>query len=76
MQMKIITLLRLTTHQFRPSKRGKHGKGTTQFPTDANGKEMESLSGDAIIVYKHTGSGNYELVYEFGSEVAALRDRP
>jgi len=54
----------------QPSKQGRHGKGTTQFPTDANGNPMESLSGDAISVYKHTGNGNYELVYNRGQVVS------
>ena len=54
----------------QPSKQGRHGKGTTQFPTDANGNPMESLSGDAISVYKHTGNGNYELAYNRGQEMA------
>ena len=53
----------------QPSKQGRHGTGTTQFPTDVNGVPMESLSGDAVSVYKHIGDGKYQLVYDKGVEV-------
>lgn len=53
----------------QPSTKGRHGKGTTMFPTDANGNPMESISGDKVKVYKHLGNGKYELVYANGKAV-------
>lgn len=46
----------------KPSTSGRHGKGTTMFPTDENGKHLNSLSADKTNIYKHVGDGNYELV--------------
>jgi hypothetical protein len=48
---------------FKPSTLGRHGKGTTMFPTDINGDFIKSLPGNAVNVYKHLGDGMYELVY-------------
>ena len=56
----------------QPSTKGRHGKGTTMFPTDANGNPMESISGDKVKVYKHLGNGRYELVYANGKAVDKL----
>jgi hypothetical protein len=39
----------------QPSTKGRHGKGTTMFPTDANGNHGKELSGDKVKVYKHVG---------------------
>jgi len=55
----------------QPSKQGRHGKGTTMFPTDAQGNPTRSLSGKKVQVYKHTGDGNYELVYADGRAVTS-----
>jgi hypothetical protein len=53
----------------KPSTSGRHGKGTTMFPTDANGKHLKQLSGDKVKVYKHIGDGKYELIYSNGKLV-------
>lgn len=55
----------------RPSSLGRHGKGTTHFPTDDAGRPMREMSGSDVSVYKHIGDGNYELVYDRGEPVAA-----
>jgi len=55
----------------QPSKEGRHGKGSTMFPYDANGRAMDSLDGKNVRVYKHVGNGKYELVYENGAKVGA-----
>ena len=55
----------------QPSKSGRHGKGTTMFPTDENGNHLKELSGEKVKVYKHIGDGKYELVYANGKKVAA-----
>ena len=46
----------------QPSKNGRHGKGTTMFPTGEDGKHLNSLDSN-FKVYKHIGDGKYELVY-------------
>jgi hypothetical protein len=51
----------------QPSKSGRHGKGSTMFPTDQDGNEMESLDASKVDVYKHEGDGIYTLVHS-GSE--------
>ena len=53
----------------KPSTIGRHGKGTTMFPTDDAGKQLSELSGEKVSVYKHTGDGNYQLVYNKGKKV-------
>jgi len=50
----------------QPSKSGRHGMGTTMFPTDENGNHLESLDGKKVKVYRHIGNGKYELVYANG----------
>jgi hypothetical protein len=50
----------------KPSTEGRHGKGTTQFPTDSTGVHLESLPGEAVQVYRHIGDGQYRLVYDQG----------
>ena len=37
----------------QPSTKGRHGKGTTMFPTDENGNHLKELSGEKVKVYKH-----------------------
>ena len=58
----------------QPSKSGRHGKGSTMFPTDTNGKHLKELDGSEVKVYKHIGEGKYELVYEKGKEYNAKYD--
>lgn len=58
----------------QPSTSGRHGKGTTMFPTDENGKHLTELSGKKIKVYKHTGNGEYILVYANGKQINAKYD--
>ncbi len=53
----------------QPSKVGRHGKGTTMFPTDENGNHLKELSGEKVKVYKHVGNGEYILVYANGEEI-------
>jgi hypothetical protein len=50
----------------KPSTEGRHGKGTTQFPTGSTGVHLESLPGEAVQVYRHIGDGQYRLVYDQG----------
>jgi len=51
---------------------GRHGRGSTHFPTNAEGKYVNSLDGSEVSVYKHNGNGEYSLVYDKGTLV---RDR-
>jgi hypothetical protein len=60
----------------QPSKSGRHGKGTTMFPTDENGNHLKELSGEKVKVYKHLGNGKYELVYENGKLVGKPESKP
>ena len=53
----------------QPSTKGRHGKGSTMFPTDENGNPMRELDGKKVKVYKHIGNGQYQLVYENGQVV-------
>jgi hypothetical protein len=46
----------------KPSIAGRHGKGTTMFPTSSEGKHLKELAADKVKVYKHMGDGKYELV--------------
>ena len=55
----------------QPSKVGRHGKGTTMFPTDENWNHLKELSGEKIKVYKHIGNGEYILVYANGNKINA-----
>ena len=56
----------------RPSTMGRHGKGSTMFPTDENGKHLKELDGSKVKVYKHLGKGKYELVYANGKAVESI----
>jgi len=60
----------------QPSKSGRHGKGTTMFPTDADGRHMQSLPGSEVDVYKHMGGGKYELVYSRGIAIDQTAVKP
>jgi len=46
------------------SKSGRHGLGTTHFPTDESGAHLESLAADKVKVYRHSGEGKYQLAYD------------
>ena len=59
----------------QPSTSGRHGKGTTMFPTDENGKHLTELSGEKIKVYKHIGNGEYILVYSKGKQINSKYDK-
>jgi len=50
-----------------PSTRGRHGKGSTHFPT--NQGIPGELDARYIDVYKHLGNGQYKLVYSKGAPV-------
>ncbi len=52
-----------------PSNIGRHGKGTTHFPTDEGGNHLKSLDAIKVKVYKHLGDGQYKLVYSGGREM-------
>lgn len=47
----------------KPSTSGRHGKGSTMFPTDENGNHLKELSWTEVEVYKHVWNDEYELVY-------------
>lgn len=53
----------------QPSTHGRHGKGSTMFPTDAEGNHLQSLDGSKVDVWKHVGDKKYELVYSKGAVV-------
>ncbi|WP_294203161.1 hypothetical protein [uncultured Chryseobacterium sp.] len=54
----------------------RHGKGTTFFPTGADGKHLESLDAQKVNVYKHIGDGNYELVLQNGIKPESGSNNP
>jgi len=47
----------------KPSTLGRHGKGSTFFPTDENGNQMKSIPADNVEVWKHVGNSQYEKMY-------------
>jgi len=51
----------------KPSTSGRHGKGSTMFPTGKDGKHLTELPADKVDVYKHVGKGQYKKVLERGS---------
>lgn len=53
----------------KPSTSGRHGKGTTMFPTNESGKHLEEFDAKKVKVYKHIGGGRYKLVYDMGQLV-------
>lgn len=53
----------------KPSTAGRHGKGSTMFPTDETGRHLKELNGEKVKVYKHVGDGKYQLVYANGKAV-------
>jgi hypothetical protein len=50
-----------TDPSMQPSKSGRHSKGQTMFPTDADGRHLSALSAASVSVYRHLGEGRYEL---------------
>lgn len=50
----------------KPSRAGRHGFGTTQFPTGPNGRHLESLPASAVDVFEHVGEGDYAKVMDKG----------
>jgi hypothetical protein len=46
----------------RPSELGRHGKGSTYFPTTENGTPATSMPAANVSVYKHVGNQQYQLV--------------
>lgn len=60
----------------QPSTAGRHGKGTTMFPTDENGNHLKELSGKKVKVYKHIGNGEYILVYANGKVIEQQIEKP
>jgi hypothetical protein len=63
-----------TDESLAPSKAGRHGKGSTYFPTDAQGNHLKSMSAENAVVYRHDGNGQYSKVYE-GANVGQSQDR-
>ena len=55
-------IIRTADESIKPSTSGRHGKGTTMFPTDKSGKHLTELDASKVQVYKHVGNGEYELV--------------
>lgn len=55
-------IIRTSDNSIKPSTVGRHGKGTTMFPTDEFGKHLSELDASKVSVYKHIGDGNYEIV--------------
>lgn len=52
----------------QPSTSGRHGKGSTMFPT-IEGVHQTSLSAASVDVFEHVGSGKYRLAYSKGAPV-------
>jgi hypothetical protein len=62
-------IITTTDSSMQPSTSGRHSKGSTMFPTDANGNHLRSLDGSKVDVWKHLGDGQYQRVYSKGSLV-------
>ena len=69
-------IISTTDPSIQPSTAGRHGKGSTMFPTDATGAHLTSLPATAVKVWKHKGNGKYELVYEKGQAKSMQPDLP
>lgn len=57
-------IIRTSDSSIKPSTVGRHGKGSTMFPTDEFGKHLPELDASKVMVYKHVGGGKYELVFQ------------
>ena len=55
-------IIESNSDKIKVSTLGRHGKGTTYFPTDIEGNYINSLDAGEINVYKHLGEGKYEKV--------------
>lgn len=55
-------IIESNSDKIKVSTLGRHGKGTTYFPTDIEGNYINSLDAGKINVYKHLGEGKYEKV--------------
>lgn len=55
-------IIKTSDKSLKPSTLGRHGKGTTIFPTDEMGKHLKEIDASKVKIYKHIGDGNYELV--------------
>lgn len=53
----------------KPSTAGRHGFGSTHFPTDESGKHLVSMPASEVKVYKHVGNSQYELAYLHGKKM-------
>jgi hypothetical protein len=58
-----------TSPSIQASKQGRHGKGTTYFPTDENGNALNSLPASEAQVWRHIGNGQYEIVLDKGQQM-------
>ena len=56
-------IIKTSDASIKPSTAGRHGKGTTMFPTDNAGKHLPELDASKVQVYKHIGNDSYELVF-------------
>lgn len=56
------------SQSIKPSTSGRHGKGSTMFPTDEHGRHLKELNASEADVYKHIGDGKYELVFKGGGK--------
>lgn len=50
----------------KPSHVGRHGFGTTHFPTGPNGRHLGALPSAAVDVFEHVGEGDYAKVMSRG----------
>ena len=55
-------IIESNSDKIKVSTLGRHGKGTTYFPTDIEGNYINSLDAGEINLYKHLGEGKYEKV--------------
>lgn len=67
-------IIRTADESIKPSTSGRHGKGTTMFPTDKSGKHLTELDASKVQVYKHVGNGEYELVNTAKPIVSSVDD--
>ena len=67
-------IIRTNDASIKPSTYGRHGKGSTMFPTDDTGKHLKELDASKVQVYKHVGNGEYELVNTAKPIVSSVDD--
>lgn len=58
-----------------PSRLIRHGKGSTQFPTDKEGRVLSRLPAAAVDVFEHVGEGDYAKVMDKGVPLYKLGDK-